>query len=270
MGVSHPPEKREMLLMMSKLSIITPVHNCIEYIGDAIESVAKQNCENLEHIIVDGLSTDGTVSAIELKAKKYSHIRWISECDKGQSDAMNKGVALATGGILGFLNADDYYEPNIFKEVQEKFSGLPEPTLLVGNCTVWKADGLVDFVSRPNRISLKNLLLGMYLEAFPMNSSAYFYHKSLHDRIGLYVVDDHYSMDLQFIYRALMSANVTYMDKTFGNFRYFEGTKTYEDYQRGDNCERVRSVTKKYFDMMSPPYQLYLRALSLRRKFFGV
>lgn len=251
------------------ISIVTPVFNCVEYIGDAIESVAAQSDGQFEHIVVDGGSTDGTVAVIKQKAEVYPHLRWLSEPDSGQSDAMNKGLALARGSILGFLNADDYYEPEVFGTVRKIFETLPEPSLLVGNCTVWNADGTVNFISHPDRISLKNMLLGMYLEAFPMNSSAYFYHKTLHDRIGPYDIDDHYSMDLKFIYMALMKCHVKYVDINFGNFRYIEGTKTYEDDVSRNNHKRVRSVTANFINKMPIYYQLYINILSLRRRYLG-
>ncbi|MBU1997727.1 MAG: glycosyltransferase, partial [Candidatus Omnitrophica bacterium] len=95
-----------------KLSIITPVFQGSKYMAECIESVAQQNCDTLEHIIIDGGSTDGTVDILKEYAAKYEHIRYISEKDEGQSSAMNKGLKMAKGAIIGFLNADYYYETN--------------------------------------------------------------------------------------------------------------------------------------------------------------
>ena len=95
------------------ISIITPVYNGKRFIEFCIKNVIDQKCPNMEHIIVDGGSTDGTVEIIQRYAERYKHIRWVSEKDKGQSDAMNKGIRLAEGNIIGILNADDYYEPNV-------------------------------------------------------------------------------------------------------------------------------------------------------------
>ena len=93
--------------MQHDLSIITPVFNGIRFIESCIINVIEQKCPNLEHIIVDGGSTDGTVEIITSYAERYEHIKWVSEKDHGQSDAMNKGIAKALGSILGFLNVDD-------------------------------------------------------------------------------------------------------------------------------------------------------------------
>lgn len=93
-----------------KVSLITVTYNSATYLQDCIESVVGQQYHNLEHIIIDGGSTDGTVDII----KKYNdHItRWVSEKDNGMYDAINKGIALATGDIVGILNSDDMFASN--------------------------------------------------------------------------------------------------------------------------------------------------------------
>lgn len=231
---------------MPLISIVTPVFNCRDFIEQCIDNVAAQGDLELEHIIVDGGSDDGTVQIIERQARRYPHLRWISEPDRGQSDAMNKGVALAKGGVLGFLNADDYYEPGVLRRIEQLFRELPDPALAVGNCSVWKDDGSLWFVSAPAQISLANLLSERYLEAFPMNASGYFYHKSLHDRIGLYKTEDHYSMDLDFIIRAVAEAHVFYYNEAWGNYRYLPGTKTYQDDKSGRNAKRISALVASY------------------------
>lgn len=247
--------------MAITLSVITPVFNGIRFIESCIINVIEQKCQDVEHIIVDGGSTDDTSDVIKRYAERYSHIHWISENDHGQSDAMNKGVAMATGEIVGFLNVDDYYEPGALHEVLALFNDFPEPSLLVGNCNVWDNDGNLWFVSRPEKIGLKNLLLGKYLEAFPMNPSAYFYHRSLHERIGLYEITEHYGMDVHFIFQAVQNAKVIYWDKTWGNYRYLEGTKTFDDDKSGGNELRIKRITEQYRKQQPFYYRLYLDSL---------
>jgi glycosyltransferase involved in cell wall biosynthesis len=243
-----------------KISVITPVFNGVRFMEFCIRNVIGQNCPDAEHIIVDGGSTDGTVEIIRKYAQEYPHIRWVSEKDKGQSDAMNKGIAMATGEIIGFLNVDDYYEPGALREALALFDGLPEPSLLVGNCNVWDNDGKLWLVNRPARISLKNLLHGLP-DTFPLNPSAYFYHRSLHERIGPYETDEHYGMDVHFIFRAAQQAKVTYVDRNWGNYRYLEGTKTYEDDKCGGNEPRVKRITEQYRRSQPLYYRLYLAAV---------
>lgn len=88
-----------------KVSIITVTYNSEKYLADCIESVRKQTYGNIEHIIIDGKSTDGTLKIIQKYSKSIAH--WISETDRGMYDAINKGMKLATGDIIGVLNSDD-------------------------------------------------------------------------------------------------------------------------------------------------------------------
>ncbi len=105
---------------MLKISIVTPSYNQGKYIKETIESVLAQNYQNWEHIIVDGGSNDETVSII----KQYPHLKWISEKDNGSVFALNKGIKMATGDIIGWLNSDDFYEKNIFQDVADAFENL--------------------------------------------------------------------------------------------------------------------------------------------------
>lgn len=113
--------------MNLKISIITVVHNNRETIQDAINSVLSQDYDNIEYIIVDGASTDGTVEVINEVIKMHSgrNVKFLSEKDNGIYDAMNKGIGLATGDIVGILNSDDVYDNNhclstVISEFQKK------------------------------------------------------------------------------------------------------------------------------------------------------
>lgn len=244
--------------MTPLISIITPVFNGSRFIECCIMNVVAQNCPDVEHIIIDGGSNDGTVEIIKTYAERYKHIKWLSGKDNGQSDAMNKGVRLACGSILGILNVDDYYESGALQKVLDIFTFLPEPSLLVGNCNVWDNDDNVWFVSKPAMINLTNLLLGKFMDAFPMNPSAYFYHKSLHEKIGLYEIDEHYGMDVHFIIKSVQLAQVKYVDMLFGNYRYLEGTKTYEEDKFDRTGARVKQIIAHYRNKQPFHYFLYL------------
>jgi glycosyltransferase involved in cell wall biosynthesis len=234
------------------ITIITPVYNGVNFIEACLKVVIDQHCPEAEHIVVDGGSTDGTVEIIKRYADQYSHLHWISEKDRGQSDAMNKGLALAHGEIIGFLNVDDYYEPDVLDRVAKIFSTLPEPSLLVGNCNVWgDADKLL-YVNRPGNLKFTDLLMGPGLNPFPINPSAYFYHATLHDRIGSYDIDEHYTLDLDFLLRAVQVAHVHYVAETWGNYRRVAGTKTVESWRRGEATQAVKRVIKKYRYSLSP------------------
>lgn len=106
--------------MAIKISIVTVSYNSAATIEDAILSVARQSYPHVEHVVIDGASADGTLDIISRHRDKFS--RMISEPDGGIYDAMNKGIRLATGDVVGFLNADDVYsDPNVLGEVAKAF-----------------------------------------------------------------------------------------------------------------------------------------------------
>lgn len=238
------------------ISIITPVYNGKRFIESCIKGVIAQDCLDMEHIIVDGGSTDQTVEIIKQYAKQYSHIRWISEQDNGQSDAMNKGIAMARGNILSFLNIDDFYEPNVLNRVLEIFKTLPEPSLLVGNCNVWNDEGKLMKLNKPRKLKITDLLMGANINPHPINPSAYFYHTSLHQEIGFYDASEHYALDLDFLLRAVQAAKVQYVDEIWGNYRQIQGTKTHIDWASGEGPHRAKKLLNIHRKRLPLPTQL--------------
>ncbi|WP_375498743.1 glycosyltransferase family 2 protein [uncultured Nostoc sp.] len=240
------------------ISIITPVYNGEKFIESCIQVVIDQNCLEVEHIIVDGGSSDKTIDIIKDKANQYPHIRWISEKDRGQSDALNKGIAIAQGEIIGVLNVDDFYEKNVLRRIFEIFQTLPEPSLIVGNCNVCNQQDKLIYINKPSKLRTIDFLLERRVNedriidaSFPVNPSAYFYHKSLHQQIGLYKVEDHYVMDLDFLLKAFSSSHVKYFNETWGNYRYYPGTKTFNDSARGTSLMRIKQLFNDYIKTLS-------------------
>lgn len=124
--------------MPPKLSIITPSFNQAQYIEQTILSVLDQNYEPLEYIIIDGGSTDGSVDIIRKYEDRLAY--WVSEPDRGQPHAINKGVERATGDIVAFLNSDDLYLPGAFAAVERYFSEHPQVEWICGD-TLMFSDG---------------------------------------------------------------------------------------------------------------------------------
>ncbi|RCJ25519.1 glycosyl transferase [Nostoc minutum NIES-26] len=227
------------------ISVITPVYNGEKFIEGCIKVVIDQKCPNIEHIIIDGGSTDKTVSIIKNYAENYPHIRWISENDKGQSDAMNKGILTAKGEIIGILNVDDFYNFNVLNRILEIFKDLPESSFVVGNCNVLNEEDVIQYVNKPKELNIIPLLLNKV--PHPFNPSAYFYHKKLHEVIGLYDINEHYVMDLDFIFKAVQGAiQVKYVDETWGNYRSIQGTKTNLSKASGQHIQLAKYIRKKH------------------------
>ena len=114
-------------MKLPRISVVTPTYNQGKYIRDTIESVLKQNYENFEHIVIDGGSTDETVSIL----KSYPHLHWVSERDRGQTHALNKGFRKATGEIIAWINSDDWYADGVFHEAAAALEHAP---LVMGRC----------------------------------------------------------------------------------------------------------------------------------------
>lgn len=121
------------------LSVITPSFNSGKYIEDAILSVSLQRGVSIEHIVMDGGSTDGTLHVVA----NYPNLRWTSAADAGQSDAINKGFLRATGDLVGWLNADDYYLPGGLAAIARAAQQHPEADVVYGDCVFVDGAGKV-------------------------------------------------------------------------------------------------------------------------------
>lgn len=246
------------------LSVVTPVFNGKLYIEGCLLSVINQNCPQAEHIVIDGGSTDGTVEIIERYARQHPHIRWVSEKDKGQSDAMNKGMRMARGKIVGLLNFDDYYEPSLLSKVIKAFEGLPEPAFVAGNCRVFKDDGSLFYINKPT-LDIVRIYIRGDKNQFPHNPAAYFYHRSLHDKVGFYKEDDHYAMDLDFLLRAIPAAHLKYVDEIWGNYRYLEASKTVQAIRNNQLEANIERTMRTYRRKLPLQQQLYIKAFQCFR-----
>lgn len=126
-------------MTLPKISIVTPSYNQARFLEATLQSVARQGYPSLEHIVVDGGSTDGSVDI--LRRYEHSLTYWVSEPDRGQTDALIKGFAQASGEILCWLNSDDVFEPRTLHEVAEFFEARPRAQVVYGDSTWTDIDG---------------------------------------------------------------------------------------------------------------------------------
>ncbi len=221
-----------------------------------LDNVAAQGCADVEHIVVDGGSADGTVEMLAANAGRMPWLSWLSERDRGQSDAMNKGIALARAPYISFLNVDDYYEPGTLNRVAGIIRTLDRPTFLAGNCNVWAEGDVLVEVNRPARLEVERLALGMRFHQHPYNPAGYFYPRAVHDVVGPYRIDEHFALDLEFILRAVRVLPTRYFDETWGNYRRFEGTKTVSLANAGKAAAVSRRVYWENFRSLPWPMQV--------------
>ena len=179
---------------MHLVSIITIVKNGREHIARAFASMANQTYPYIEYIVIDGGSTDGTISIIE----DWDHIisRWTSEPDKGIGDAFNKGIAMSTGSIIGILNSDDWFEENTIEKVIAHWRNCE---LLYGKVRYWKDERAIN-EKWGNHKTLLNGFLGMTVP-----HSSLFVDKSVYDELGGYPLNYKVSMDYHFVLRAALA-----------------------------------------------------------------
>ena len=169
---------------MMKISVITPSYNQGHFIERTINSILGQEFDGeLEYLVVDGGSTDSTLSILE---KHKGQLRFVSEKDEGLADAVNKGLSMASGEIIGWLNSDDLYYPGTLEAVSRFFSDHPECLWLYGKCRI------IDEHDREiykNVTRYKNLLLGRYsygrlLTENYISQPAVFFRKKLIEEVG--------------------------------------------------------------------------------------
>ena len=217
-----------------KISVLTPSFNSGKYLDRAIKSVIKQNFEHFEHIIVDGGSTDETLSVIS----NYSHLKWISEQDKGQSDAMNKAFSMSTGDIIVYLNADDEFADDAFQTILAEFDKNCHTDMVVGDLIFSDSKGTS--VKTPSAKYLD--LIFYWRNKHPYNPVSYFYKRNVQQSIGGFPLDNHYAMDIWFLLKAYQKFNISKVNKVLGTF-YFDGNNKTSNTDVGLN---LHNTVKKH------------------------
>ncbi len=202
------------------ISVITPTLNQAQFIDETIQSVLKQNYENFEHIVLDGGSTDGTLEIL----KRYPHLRWISEKDKGQSDALNKGLRMARGEIIAWLNSDDYYARGAFYRIAGAFETNPAEKVLVGDCT-----SFIHGSNKFNRHAGRSLgfedLIRFWDGWIPPTQPSIFFKAELIKEFGDFDISLHRAMDYDFWLRISQKHRFIYIPEVLSFYRLHPDSK---------------------------------------------
>ena len=211
--------KKEQLPLVS---IVTPSYNKGAFIEETIMSVRKQGYPRIEHIVVDGGSTDTT---LEILRKHADGLIWISEPDKGQSDAINKGWRMTKGEILAYLNADDTYTPWAVDTAVKFLAEHPDVDMVYGECNIINEQGKVIGQYPAAEYDLDKMVHGNNMIPQP----TVFFRRYVLDDVGYLDNNLNLAMDYDFWIRIALKFRVRHIPCLLGNFRSYPGTKSYDE-----------------------------------------
>lgn len=237
------------------ISIVTPSFNQARYLTATIESVLDQNYPNLEYIVIDGGSTDNSEKILR-KFDRYI-TSWKSEPDRGQSHALNKGFALATGQIMGWINADDTLESGACTNIGEILHDTTKPAWLIGGTRITNKWGFTIDERLPRPISQKTFY-SWPSDWFPQQST--YWTRLMWNQVGPVREDLHYIMDCDLWARMFEISEPVFTEKILARYRMHERAKCveqkemvnkeYEDYVRSkiekslETCDSENTESK--------------------------
>jgi glycosyltransferase involved in cell wall biosynthesis len=221
--------------MLPKISIITPSFNQGLFLEDTIVSVLDQQYPNLEYIIVDGGSTDNSVSIIKKYESKINY--WVSEKDSGQSEAINKGFSRATGEILSWLCSDDLYLPGTLNKVAQLFTANPDTVMIHGRSILFDESGKETIKGAD-----KEELDLRYFTVIPFPQPSSFFRKKLISEQGLLREDLHFAMDYDLLIRTALWYKILPAEDIFSRYRLHKDSKT---------TSQIKSFAKEWIKVFS-------------------
>jgi glycosyltransferase involved in cell wall biosynthesis len=220
-----------------KISVITPSLNQGKYIKDTIDSILKQNYSNFEHIVIDGISNDNTIDIL----KSYNHIKWISERDDGPANAINKGFRLADGEIITWLNADDYYDSDVFDSVNEYFVSNPDLDYLSGNLTYVDENKNILLIDKTYNYDFNYLI---NISADVVRQPCTFFTKNILKQIGFLNEKLRFVFDYELFIRMLKITKPFFVNKNYAFYRDYKDTLTRKNLRK--QAFEIFKVSRNY------------------------
>ncbi len=215
---------------LPSISIVTPCLNAAATIEEALESVRSQGYPSVEHLVIDGGSTDGTLEILE----RAEGVRHVSEPDGGRVEAVNKGVEMATGEVIGWLNADDRYEPGALLAVGEAFARSPQAPWATGYCRIIDGRGeeIRKGVTAYKNAFLRRFSYSLYLTQNFVSDPATFVRRDVLREAG--PLDERYAIshDYDLWLRVARHGDPVVLRRYLSSFRMVEGTISMEGFER--------------------------------------
>ncbi len=236
-----------------KISIITPSYNQGQFIEYNIKSVINQKYPNYEHIIIDNCSTDQTINILE----NYPHLKWVSDQDKGQSDALNKGLEMATGEIIGWLNADDYYLPSSFHVVVDHLRKNRNSEIVYGDYMWVDVNGKL--IQYRKEINFDNFIFE-YLHFCYIPSTSTFFRRIIIEEGNYFDVNFHFAMDFEYFLRLYKkNYHFSHINKFISAFRLHDLAKSFVQAEKQKIEQRnALLLHNDGFNRFKPLYRSYI------------
>jgi len=225
-----------------RISIVTPSFNQGKYIAESIESVMAQQYPNLEHIVVDGGSTDGTLDIL----KRFPHLEVISEPDGGQADAINKGFGQATGDIWGFLNSDDTLLPGALNRVAQEIDPRGERHIVMGRCRFIDEHGRVIGIEHPSHFESHRRVLEIW-KGHMIPQPAVFWTSEVWRTCGpMDEASGYHWLDYDLFCRFSARYRFHFVDQVLANYRLHSESKTMK-WTEADRLEDTIPISRRYW-----------------------
>ena len=223
------------MLQFPKISIITPSFNQGKFLEETIKSVISQNYPNLDYIIIDGGSKDDSIDIINRYSKYLSYFK--SESDKGQAEAINKGMKRAQGDIVAYLNSDDCYKEGTLKFVAEVFSQNPGLDFIYGDSELIDEHG--EKIGVHKEIDF-DFIMGSFFGFGPIiPQPSAFWKSKIFKEVGYFNEDLDYNLDGDFFSRAVKNRNVKHYPIILSKNRFHDRSKT---------VQNINAPTSKYLN----------------------
>ncbi len=253
-----------------KVSIITPSFNQGNFLEETILSVLNQSYKNVEYIIIDGGSHDHSVDIIKKYENRLKY--WVSEPDKGQSNALNKGIEKTSGDLFAWINSDDYYEKTCFDAIVNLFEENPDIDLIAGNARAVHQDGTYKdiFLARePHYLSLLfhvRMHKKGYLTVIPHQPSV-FMRKRVIDKIGKLDETLHYGMDYDLWLSCIeYGFQFKIVNDIFSNYRFHDDSKSNAGWE--SFYKEWEAVSNKHLSKKAYIKRLLAECWWLKKRFF--
>jgi glycosyltransferase involved in cell wall biosynthesis len=226
--------------MARQISVVTPSFNSAGTIRSTLESVASQDYAEVEHLVIDGGSTDGTIEIL----KQYPKLTWVSEKDKGHYHAMDKGTRMASGEIVAILNADDCYRPGVLSRVAAAFAQHPDWDALFGDIVFVDGEGREIFRREEAMFDPQIIRYGHNM----VNHQAMFLKRAVYLRLGGYRYEEFKNCcDYEYVMRLIRArCRIGHIPVHIVNYRYHDQGQSADLRVRANMARESAAIRKEY------------------------